>query len=152
MRHIKSVAVGCAMVCASISVASDVPKEWKGIYDAINLTILRNDVHGYMKWMDKSFVNIQHGQRTGYAAYEKMFADFLKPFSNIKAKAAPLSYARHGKDVIIGFHYTFSGNVVTKGKAKTIRFFEDGVDTWRKVDGKYREFVEKITKDGVISA
>jgi len=132
--------------------ARDVPKPWKETYAKISKTIVENDVPAYMKWMDRSFINIQDGKRTGFDEYQKMFTTFLKPFKNIKAEAKPLTYAMKGKDVVIAFRYTFSGDVTKDGKTKTLRFFEDGVDTWSMNGGKWLQRAEEIKKQGLLPA
>jgi len=150
MKILRPLAITSLVLITGACMASNVPKQWQKIYEKINETIVRNDVHSYMQWMDKDFVNIQRGQKTRYAAYEKMFTDFMKPFSNIKAKAAPVTFKKDGKNVVIAFHYTFSGDLNAKGKTKTVRFFEDGIDKWHKVAGRYLQFEERITKDGLL--
>ncbi len=141
------------MLFASFAVAAcanSVPREWKTIYSKVSQTIVHNDVKSYMSWMDKSFVNIQDGKQSTFSAYEKEFSDFLKPFTNIKAEAKPTTYHVKGKDVVIDFRYTFSGDYTAKGQKKTLHFFEEGTDTWRKVNGHYLQFVETIKKQGLI--
>jgi hypothetical protein len=152
MRYLKPMLALWCVGGVGLASAAPVPKAWKDIYAKVSKTIVDNDVPGYMKWMDKGFVNLQDGKKTGYDEYQKTFADFLKKFTNIAAEAVPLSFHKSGDDVVINFHYTFSGDIAQAGKTKTLRFFEEGVDTWRKVDGRYLEVVEVVKKQGVLPA
>ena len=130
-----------------------VPKSWQLFYNRISKTIAGKDVKSYMTYLDRRFVNIRTGKKTGYAAYEKAFRDFLKPFSHIKADAIASNFRKHGNRVVLDYHYTFSGQFKAKdGTLKTLRFFEDGVDTWRKIGGKYLQVIEDVKKQGVIPA
>lgn len=152
MRYLKPVLTLMCVNAVVMAGATPVPKAWKQIYAKVSKTIVNNDVPGYMTWMDKRFINIQDGKKTGYTAYQKLFTDFLGKFTNVKAEAVPLTFKRKGEDVVINFHYTFSGDYAQGGKTKTLRFFEEGEDTWRRVDGRYLEFVEVVKKQGVLPA
>jgi len=129
------------------------PKEWQRLYDKISATIVAKDVRAYMAELDKGFVNIKNGKRTSYSEYEKSFRDFLKPFSHIKAHAMASNYRKAGNEVRLDYHYTFSGEYRDKeGTPKILRFFEDGTDTWRKVNGHYLQVIEDVKKQGLLPA
>ena len=153
MTCLKLFAGASLVLAVSFAMGADVPKEWKETYAKISKTIVDNNIKGYMTWMDKGFTNVQDGKKTGFAEYEKMFTDFMKPFKNVKAKAMPLTFTKKGADIIIDFRYTFSGDMAGKdGKTKTLKFFEEGTDTWRKSGGKWLEVTEQIKKEGMLPA
>jgi len=68
-----------------------------------------------------------------------------------KTKLVASNYRKNGDDVVIDFEYRFEGWMTNKkGEKRQLRFFEQGTDTWHKVNGKYLETLEEIHKSGLL--
>ena len=151
MRHLATLIVA-ALAVGSFA-ADKVPKQWVKTYKYIAKVVQHKDVDAFMATCDKSFINLQNGQKANYDQYAKGFKQFIAPFSDIKIQLTPTAYREDGQNVLIDFEYRFEGIQKDKdGNPKKLAFFQVGTDTWHKVGKKYLTVQEEIKKQGLLPA
>lgn len=127
---ILSVVLATSVAAASASV----PKMWKQQYKSVMKTIEAKDMAGFKGFFDPSFVNIDDkGKKSTREEFFEVVSSLFEGAASITAKEKLKDVKANGELVDVSFDLI----VVIKKQSGTTKFHEVGVDTWKKVGGRW---------------